>query len=207
MATTSFGNSRPKVERLQRLQAKIQVDLDDPWVAENKLVTGPISVDELGPILRAAFEPYVDESKGDIDIHVGPFNASVYMTTYSKLLEDVLLHRSLLESGKTVTYLYLIPREEHKARNESRITAFIGPYDDDEGYHGGGYSSDHDDEGYHGGGYSSDHDDEGHYGGGLHRHDEGENRCPCGFDGCEGDCGTLDCGCIDVCRCDCYREW
>ena len=193
MATTSFGNSRPKVERLQRLQAKIQVDLDDPWVAENKLVTGPISVDELGPILRAAFEPYVDESKGDIDIHVGPFNASVYMTTYSKLLEDVLLHRSLLESGKTVTYLYLIPREEHKARNESRITAFIGPYDDDEGYHGGGYSS--------------DHDDEGHYGGGLHRHDEGENRCPCGFDGCEGDCGTLDCGCIDVCRCDCYREW
>jgi hypothetical protein len=32
------------------------------------------------------------------------------------------------------------------------------------------------------------------------------HRCPCYEEGCDGDCGTMSCGCcIDVCRCD-YRD-
>ena len=30
--------------------------------------------------------------------------------------------------------------------------------------------------------------------------------CPCRYDGCDGDCGTLSCGCIDVCRGRCDPE-
>jgi hypothetical protein len=30
--------------------------------------------------------------------------------------------------------------------------------------------------------------------------EEEEFRCPCGWGYCDGDCGTLPCGCIDTCR-------
>ncbi len=35
------------------------------------------------------------------------------------------------------------------------------------------------------------------------------HRRVCGFPDCEGDCGTLECGCIDKCRCDdgCLGGW
>jgi hypothetical protein len=34
-----------------------------------------------------------------------------------------------------------------------------------------------------------------------------KTKCYCGDGLCGGDCGVLACGCIDVCRCRCYRSW
>ena len=38
---------------------------------------------------------------------------------------------------------------------------------------------------------------------------EEDDECACGCAGCEGNCGTLRCGCIDVCRgrCGAYDYW
>lgn len=53
--------------------------------------------------------------------------------------------------------------------------------------------------------YEDDHDDyDEHISSGYSQADsiDLEPACPCGFGDCDGDCGTLPCGCIDV-----HKEW
>ena len=185
MASQIVDNMRPK------FKISIQTEKVQPWTHVHSIKTCN-TVEEIGPLIQEAFEQYVEPPSRDKEnIFVYPWNRFTYEISYSKILDDVMTHKVTLEAGKKMSYMFLVPEEQISARNESRVSAFIGPYEESTPAPASVRHDDEDDR--HGGGYPSDDEDEDDY------------RCHCGSHSCDGDCGLLRCGCIDVCRCHCYE--
>ncbi len=182
MASQIVDNMRPK------FKISIQTEKVEPWthVHSNKTCN---TVEEIGPLIQEAFEQYIElPSRDKEDIFVYPWNSFTYKISYSKILDDVMTHKVALEARKKMSYMFMVPEEQISARNESRVSVFIGPYEESTPIPASVRYDEDDDR--HGGGYPSD--------------DEDDYRCHCGYHSCDGDCGLLRCGCIDVCRCHCY---
>jgi len=90
------------------------------------------TVEEIGPAVFAAFEPWMDrascEAERTVNVTMGPTmycDYHTYVVTRDELLDDVLSHKGALNAGQRMELGYEAPLSLMRTRNLQWITAAI----------------------------------------------------------------------------------